>query len=208
MIRQTSLNEATKLDFANGIRSMMRQDPDVILVGEIRDEETAEMAFRAAMTGHQVFSTLHTNSALGAIPRLLDIGVKPQIMAGNIIGIVAQRLVRRVCKHCKQAYAPDETERRLLRAKTSKPLLLYREGSCEACNFLGFRGRVAVVEVLKINAELDETIARSATHQEMLEAAERAGFRDLATDAVRHVLSGVTSLAEISRVVDLTARVA
>ncbi len=207
MIRQTSLNEAAKLDFANGIRSMMRQDPDIILVGEIRDEETAEMAFRAAMTGHQVFSTLHTNSALGAMPRLIDIGVKPQIMAGNISGIVAQRLVRRLCRHCKQAYAPDETELKLLGADPSKPLLLYKEKGCDTCNFLGFKGRVAVVEVLKINAKMDELIARAATRQEMLEAAEANGFRDLADDAVRHVLAGSTSLSEISRVVDLTTRV-
>ena len=207
MIRQTSVNEATKLDFANGIRSMMRQDPDVILVGEIRDEQTAEMAFRAAMTGHQVFSTLHTNSALGAMPRLIDIGVKPRIIAGNIIGIVAQRLVRRLCEHCKQEYSPDEAERQLLQTSMSEPIVLYREGGCEACGFLGFRGRVVVMEVLKINAELDEMIARSATHQEMFEAARRSGFRDLASDAIRHVVAGLTSLAEISRVVDLTARV-
>ncbi len=207
MIRQTSLNEAAKLDFANGIRSMMRQDPDIILVGEVRDEETAEMAFRAAMTGHQVFSTLHTNSALGAIPRLIDIGVKPQIMAGNIIGIVAQRLVRRLCRHCKQAYAPEEAERKLLGISSSKPVLLYREDGCESCNFLGYRGRLAVVEVLKINQELDEMIARVATRREMHAAALESGFKDLTEDAVRHVLGGVTSLAEISRVVDLTARV-
>ncbi|HNP63461.1 MAG TPA: GspE/PulE family protein [Woeseiaceae bacterium] len=208
MIRQTSLNEAAKLDFANGIRSMMRQDPDIILVGEIRDEETAEMALRAAMTGHQVFSTLHTNSALGAIPRLIDIGVKPQIMAGNIIGIVAQRLVRRLCRHCKQAYAPDEAERTLLGISSTKPVLLYREGSCEACSFMGYKGRLAVVEVLKINSEFDEMIARSATRKEMNEAAVQSGFKDLAHDAIRHVLAGTTSLSEISRVVDLTARVA
>ena len=207
MIRQTSLNEAAKLDFANGIRSMMRQDPDIILVGEVRDEETAEMAFRAAMTGHQVFTTLHTNSSLGAIPRLIDIGVKPQIMAGNIIGIVAQRLVRRLCRHCKQAYAPEEAERKLLGISSSKPILLYREGSCEACNFLGYKGRLGVVEVLKINQELDEMIARVATRKEMHEAAINAGFKDLAEDATRHVLAGTTSLSEISRVVDLTARV-
>ncbi len=207
MIRQTSLNEAAKLDFANGIRSMMRQDPDIILVGEIRDEETAEMAFRAAMTGHQVFSTLHTNSALGAIPRLIDIGVKPAIMAGNIIGIVAQRLVRRLCRHCKQAYAPDETERQLLDIRGSKPVLLYKEGGCESCNFLGYKGRVAVIEVLKINQRLDELIARSATRAEMFEAAQEAGFRDLSEDGIRHVLGGTTTLSEISRVVDLTARV-
>ncbi|MEL7187720.1 MAG: ATPase, T2SS/T4P/T4SS family [Pseudomonadota bacterium] len=207
MIRQTSLNEAAKLDFANGIRSMMRQDPDIILVGEIRDEETAEMALRAAMTGHQVFSTLHTNSALGAIPRLLDIGVKPHIMAGNIIGIVAQRLVRRLCRHCKQAYAPDEVERQLLGIDSSKPVLLYKEGSCESCNFFGFKGRLAVVEVLKFNRELDEMIAAGASRKEMYECAMASGFRELADDGVRHVLAGTTSLAEISRVVDLTARV-
>src|SRR5271169_2834224 len=114
LIRQTSVNEATKLDFANGIRSMMRQDPDIILVGEIRDHPTAEMAFRAAMTGHQVYSTLHTNSAIGAIPRLLDIGILPDIMAGNIIGIIAQRLVRVLCPHCKLAYRPDHNEQKLL----------------------------------------------------------------------------------------------
>ena len=207
MIRQTSLNEAAKLDFANGIRSMMRQDPDIILVGEIRDEETAEMALRAAMTGHQVFSTLHTNSALGAIPRLIDIGVKPQIMAGNIIGIVAQRLVRRLCRNCKQAYAPDDTERSLLGIEGAKPVLLYREQGCESCNFLGYKGRVAVIEVLKINQELDEMIARGATRREMHEAATKSGYRDLSEDGIRHVLGGTTSLSEISRVVDLTSRV-
>ena len=208
MIRQTSLNEAAKLDFANGIRSMMRQDPDIILVGEIRDEETAEMAFRAAMTGHQVFSTLHTNSALGAIPRLLDIGVKPHILAGNIIGLLAQRLVRRLCRNCKEAYAPDETELKLLGVDGSKPILLYREQGCDACNFLGYKGRIGVLEVLKINTELDELIARNATRQELRTAAEKQGFRDLAEDAVRHVLEGTTSLAEVSRTVDLTTRVA
>src|SRR6185295_8204697 len=110
LIRQTSVAEAAKLDFANGIRALMRQDPDAILVGEVRDEETAEMAFRAAMTGHQVYTTLHTNSAVGAIPRLLDIGIVPDIMAGNIIGIIAQRLVRKLCRTCRQSYDPDVKE--------------------------------------------------------------------------------------------------
>ncbi len=128
-------------------------------------------------------------------------------MAGNIIGVVAQRLVRRLCRQCKQAYAPDETEATLLGADSSNPLLLYKESGCESCNFLGFKGRVAVIEVLKIDAEMDELIARSATRNEMLKAAQSNGFRDLAEDAVRHVLAGTTSLAEISRVVDLTTRV-
>src|SRR5258706_7055383 len=114
MLPQTSVNEVVKLDFASGIRSMMRQDPDVILVGEIRDQETAEMAFRAAMTGHQVYSTLHTNSSIGAVPRLMDLGVLPDIMAGNIIGVIAQRLLRKLCSSCKAAYAPDPGPRRTL----------------------------------------------------------------------------------------------
>ncbi|HEX6064684.1 MAG TPA: GspE/PulE family protein, partial [Longimicrobiales bacterium] len=114
LMRQTSVNEVARMDFANGIRSIMRQDPDIILVGEVRDKETAEMAFRAAMTGHHVFTTLHTNSALGAFPRLLDIGIQPAIMAGNIIGVIAQRLVRLLCPHCKEAYIPGAEERLLL----------------------------------------------------------------------------------------------
>lgn len=114
LIRQTSVNESVRLDFATGVRSMLRQDPDIILVGEIRDEDTASMTFRAAMTGHQVYSTLHTNSSIGAVPRLLDLGIRPDIMAGNIIGIMAQRLVRKLCAKCKQPYAPTDVERRLL----------------------------------------------------------------------------------------------
>src|SRR5215475_8705644 len=114
LMRQTSVNEVARMDFADGIRSIMRQDPDIILVGEVRDKETAEMAFRAAMTGHQVFTTLHTNSALGAFPRLLDIGIQPDIMAGNIIGVIAQRLVRLLCPNCKEGYEPHREERMLL----------------------------------------------------------------------------------------------
>src|SRR5579859_1829661 len=114
MMRQTSVSETAKMDFGNGIRALMRQDPDAILVGEIRDRDTAEMAFRAAMTGHQVYSTLHTNSAVGAFPRLLDIGIVPDVMAGNMIGVVAQRLVRKLCRTCRQTYDPDVRERRLI----------------------------------------------------------------------------------------------
>src|ERR671922_2941237 len=126
LIRQTSVAEAAKLDFANGIRAMMRQDPDVILVGEIRDRETAEMAFRAAMTGHQVYSTLHTNSAVGVFPRLLDIGIVPDILAGNIIGVLAQRLVRKLCRTCRQPYEAQAREARLLGVANGGSATLYR----------------------------------------------------------------------------------
>ena len=208
MIRQTNVHEAAKMDFANGIRSMMRQDPDIILVGEIRDHETAEMAFRAAMTGHQVYSTLHTNSAIGAIPRLLDIGVLPDIMAGNIIGVIAQRLVRKLCAHCKQPYQPDDFELRLLGLDpASAPPQLFQASGCEKCDHQGYRGRVAIQELLKMDSELDEMIARRASVREIRQAALQRGFRPLAEDAIRRVVEGVTSLDEISRVVDLTDRV-
>src|SRR4029079_1582612 len=134
LMRQTSVNEVARMDFANGIRSIMRQDPDIILVGEVRDRETAEMAFRAAMTGHQVFTTLHTNSALGAFPRLLDIGIAPDIMAGNIIGIIAQRLVRVLCIHCKEAYTPSVDERKLLDRAADSEFKVYRPVGCSRCN--------------------------------------------------------------------------
>jgi len=206
LIRQTSVAEAVKLDFANGIRAMMRQDPDAILVGEIRDADTADMAFRAAMTGHQVYSTLHTNSAVGAIPRLLDIGIVPDIMAGNIIGVIAQRLVRRLCRTCRQPFTPSEDELRLLGADGQDPVTPYRAVGCEECEYQGYRGRVAIIEVLSIDASLDEMIARRATAREILAAARAKGFRTLADDGTRLVLAGVTSLEELIRVVDLTDR--
>ncbi len=207
MIRQTSINESAKMGFADGIRSMMRQDPDIILVGEIRDHETAEMAFRAAMTGHQVFSTLHTNSAVGAIPRLLDIGVLPDIMAGNIIGIVAQRLVRKLCPECKYAYYASELELKLLGADTTaKEVVLYQPAGCKACEQQGYKDRTTIMELLRINGDLEELIARRCSTRELLNKALAGGFRPLADDACRRVLDGTTSLDEITRVVDLTYR--
>ena len=206
LIRQTSVNEAAKMDFANGIRSLMRQDPDVILVGEIRDEETAEMAFRAAMTGHQVYSTLHTNSAVGAFPRLLDTGVTPEVMAGNMIGIIAQRLIRRLCKHCRQPYTATSAECRLLGVKVDRPPTVYRAVGCDHCDFQGYRGRLAIMEILKLDVDLDELIARRATARELQRAAIAKGFRTLADDGARRVLEGTTALDELIRVVDLTDR--
>jgi general secretion pathway protein E/type IV pilus assembly protein PilB len=207
MIRQTTVSEASKLDFANGIRSMMRQDPDVILVGEIRDAETAELAFRAAMTGHQVFSTLHSNSALGAIPRLLDIGVLPEIVAGNVIGIVAQRLVRKLCPHCRKHYTPGPEELRILGADPHAPApTLYRPAGCQACDYQGYRGRLAILEILRMDDELDELVLRHATQREMRQAAAAMNFRTLADDGIQRVLAGITSLDEVKRVIDLTGR--
>ena len=206
LIRQTSVNEAAKLDFASGIRSMMRQDPDIILVGEIRDHPTAEMAFRAAMTGHQVYSTLHTNSAIGAIPRLLDIGILPDIMAGNIIGIVAQRLVRVLCPHCKYSYRPDQMERKLLGLRHDDESTLYRAAGCDLCRHQGYNGRIAIMELLKMDNDLDDLVARRASIRDLKHAALDKGFRPLVSDGLQRVLKGITSLSEVARVVDLTDR--
>lgn len=207
MIRQTSVAESAKLDFANGIRSMMRQDPDVILVGEIRDADTAEMAFRAAMTGHQVYSTLHTNSALGAIPRLLDIGVLPDIMAGNIIGMIAQRLVRRLCVHCRKPYSAEPHEKKLLGINVSQSApMLYRAVGCSKCDNQGYRGRMAIMELLRLDSELDDLISRRTSLHVIRSAAIAKGFQPLAADGLRRVLDGSTSIEEIGRVVDLTDR--
>lgn len=209
MIRQTSVNESVKLGFADGIRSMMRQDPDIILVGEIRDRETAEMAFAAAMTGHQVYSTLHTNSSIGSISRLLDIGILPDIMAGNIIGIVAQRLIRRLCPHCKETVIADDVERRLLGlAIDDAPVSICRAAGCERCAYQGYKGRLAIMEILKMTAELDELTARRASSRELKNAARVAGFKGIIDDGMRRVLEGVTTLEEVGRVVDLTERLA
>jgi type II secretory ATPase GspE/PulE/Tfp pilus assembly ATPase PilB-like protein len=189
MIRQTSASETSRLDFASGIRSMMRQDPDIILVGEIRDEDTASMALRAAMTGHQVFSTLHTNSALGAIPRLLDIGVKPDILAGNIIGIIAQRLVRKLCNKCKESYEMEDLERNLLNLKTTdRQQVIYRAKGCPACDGQGYKGRMSLIEILKFDSDMDELVARHGTSKELLRMALSKGFKPLADVGSSRVL--------------------
>jgi type II secretory ATPase GspE/PulE/Tfp pilus assembly ATPase PilB-like protein len=184
----------------------MRQDPDIILVGEVRDKETAEMAFRAAMTGHQVFTTLHTNSALGAFPRLLDIGILPDIMAGNIIGVIAQRLVRVLCSHCKEAYAPSKEERQLLGPAGEQVSYLHRSVGCKHCENKGFKGRTTVMEILVMDSDLDELVARRATAKELRAAALDRGYRSLADEGLQRVVEGTTSLVEVAREIDLTGR--
>jgi general secretion pathway protein E/type IV pilus assembly protein PilB len=207
MMRQTSVAEVNKVDFANGIRSIMRQDPDIILVGEIRDADTAMMAFRAAMTGHQVFSTLHTNSALGAFPRLTDIGILPDIMAGNIIGVVAQRLVRVLCPHCKEKHKPDDLEHKILQLKLNDKAHIYKPKGCKQCNQTGYRGRMAIIELVRIDSDMDALISRRAHLDELKKVALDKGFVTLAEDGVRRILEGYTSVAEVMRVIDLTSRI-
>jgi len=205
-LRQSSVGEASRLDFPGGVRALLRQDPDVLLIGEIRDGDTAEMALRAAMTGHQVFATLHAASALAAVPRLVDLGLSPTLLAGNLIGIVAQRLVRRLCRSCREPYAASTREATLLGAEGD--VTLWRATGCAECGHTGYRGRLAIMELVRFDAEMDELVAYGATLGELRRAAAARGFRDLADDGAQRVLTGATSLDELARVVDLTARMA
>ncbi len=204
MIRQTAVNEEIGMTFAAGIRALLRQDPDIILIGEIRDTETAEMALRAAMTGHQVFATLHTNSAIGAIPRLLDIGVSPSIMSGNLIGIVAQRLARRLCPACKVSYVPEEFERDLLGIEVDATVTLYKPKGCSVCNETGYKGRLAVLEILRFTDEMDSLLLQGGSQHQILELALENGHLSMLQNSLRWIRSGDTTLDEISRIVDLT----
>lgn len=209
LIRQTSISETARLDFASGIRSLMRQDPDIILVGEIRDEDTASMALRAAMTGHQVYSTLHTNSAIGVIPRLLDIGVKAEILAGNLIGVIAQRLARKLCEKCRESYSIPigGVERTLLGLKAmDRRQSIYRAKGCKVCDGAGYKGRMALVEILTFDSDMDEVLARKGSQSELLRLALSKGFKRLIEVGSERVLDGTSSLEEITRVVDLSVR--
>ena len=195
--------------FSAALRGALREDPDIILVGEVRDKDTAEMAFRAAMTGHQVFSTLHTNSALRSFQRIKDLGVSPEVMAGNIIGIVAQRLVRRVCVHCREEVQVTEgsIEARLIGAHAvGRTVYRAHHGGCEACGFQGYKGRLAIMELLRMDSMLDELITRNATLGELTAHAMAHGFAPMAEDGLRRVLEGITTVEEVGRVVDLTTK--
>ena len=178
------------------------------MVGEVRDTETAQMAFRAAMTGHQVFSTLHTNSAMRAIARLIDMGITPEVMAGNIIGIVAQRLVRTLCTACKVPYEPSFIESQLMGIdigiEPSTPPKLYWPVGCPQCEHTGYKGRRSIMELLRFDPELDDLIAQRASLKVMGEHLLRHGFVSLAADGLRCVREGETTIEEVGRVVDLT----
>ncbi len=204
MIRQTNIASGIKMEFASGIRALMRQDPDIILVGEIRDQETATQAMRAAMTGHQVFSTLHTNSAVGAIPRLVDLGLTPDMLVGNLIGIVGQRLIRKLCSQCRTSFEIEPELGQMLGMQAEQPLRLYRSAGCTHCDFRGFKGRIALLEILRFDVDLDDLVAKRAPTHDILRLAKQKGFRTLADAAVQRVLNGETSLEEAARVVDLT----
>ena len=196
---QVQINEKTGLTFASVLRSVLRQDPDIIAVGEIRDGETAEIAMRAAMTGHLVLSTVHTNNAVSSVDRLLDIGVEPYLIAGAVKGIISQRLVRRICPHCRKSYTPSEEEAELMGLASSKELTFYKGEGCGECFGTGYRGRTAVFEILEMTPAM-----RRAIHAQSLKDLETAmaaaNFRPLIENCRQLVLEGVTSAEEVHRV--------
>ncbi len=201
-INQVQVNPKAGLTFASCLRSILRQDPDVILVGEIRDLETAEIAFHAAMTGHLVLSTLHTNSALASIARLLDLGVDPFTITGSLTLVSAQRLARKICPRCKEEY--DAPENLLAKLRISdKSMRFYRGRGCSACGSSGYAGRTGIYEMLRITGTLKELIHRKASEQEMRRAAGAGGTRFLLEDAMEKVRQGITSLEEVLRVIQL-----
>ena len=204
LLRQASVNEAVKMDFSSGIRSMMRQDPDVILIGEIRDQDTADMAMRAAMTGHQIFSTLHTNSAIGTIPRLLDLGIQPETLAGNIIGIVAQRLVRKLCVNCSHPYEAGAAELKLMQEPETSKITLQKSNGCPACQQIGYKGRMALMELLRFDAELDDTITQRRSNNELLKHALDKGFKPIIEDGIYRIKEGKTTLEEVIKAINMT----
>jgi type IV pilus assembly protein PilB len=200
LIRQAQVNPKAGLTFAAALRSFLRQDPDVILVGEIRDEETAELSVRAALTGHLLLSTLHTNNAVGAIPRLVEMGPLPHTLASSLILIVAQRLFRRICPACKTPYTPDPGHLKMLGLPDASRQTYYHGKGCVKCHNSGYRGRGGLFEVLKSTPEIQSLIVNQAPHQELARQARSQGMRTLMEDAVDKVLAGVTSVEESIRV--------
>jgi type IV pilus assembly protein PilB len=199
-INQVQLNVKAGLTFASGLRSILRQDPDIIMVGEIRDSETAEIATRSALTGHLVLSTLHTNDAPSAIARLIDMNIEPYLISSSVIGVVAQRLIRKICSFCKVEYAVDERERRILGIGNENRKLLYKATGCPACNGTGFKGRTAVFEIMVVDKKLRELIDRKASTDEIRNEAIANGMNTLWESGKRLVLDGVTSVEELVRV--------
>lgn len=197
-INQSQVNVKAGATFATYLRSILRQDPDVILVGEIRDLETAEIAIRASTTGHLVLSTLHTNDAPGALTRLIDMGIEPFMVASSVLGTVSQRLVRRVCENCKRERVPDQAE--VAFAGIHQDTVIYYGAGCDSCNKSGYRGRIAVYEVLLLSASLQDLILHRAPAGEIRRAAIKEGMVTLKEDGIKKALEGVTTIKEIMRV--------
>lgn len=203
-VSQCQINEKTGMTFAGGLRAILRQDPDIISVGEIRDGETASIAMRAAITGHLVLSTLHTNDAPSAVDRLRDVGVEPWLISGALRGVVSQRLVRRICPHCKRAYHPASDELALLGLDDAPDLVFYKGEGCPDCHHTGYTGRRAVFEILMIDAPLRRLITAGASADELADEARRHGFTTMRERCRDLVLRGETTAEEAARTISST----
>jgi general secretion pathway protein E len=186
------------MTFARGLRAILRQDPDVVMVGEIRDSETAEIAVQASLTGHLVLSTLHTNNAVGAITRLVDIGIEPYLISSSLKGILAQRLVRRLCTECREPHPMDEAEAALLGDRNLAGNTAYLAKGCESCHQTGYRGRSGIYELLTVDRKVSELIHNGAGEQAIVDAA-RGHMTRLLSEGRRLVLEGTTSIDEVLR---------
>jgi type IV pilus assembly protein PilB len=203
-ITQVQVKPDIRLTFASALRSILRQDPDIILIGEIRDEETAEIAVSAAQTGHLVLSTLHTNTAVGVIPRFLNLGTAPYQLASALLGVITQRLLRTICPHCRQSYKPSPEEMNLITLGPAEPpIVLYRGAGCEYCRQTGYWGRTAVYEILMITPAIRHCIVSGASEDDLKEQAIREGMKTLKMRAVEAVQKGRTTVEEILRVIDM-----
>jgi general secretion pathway protein E/type IV pilus assembly protein PilB len=207
LMRQTSVNEASKVDFVTGVRAILRQDPDIILVGEVRDEATAAMAVRAAMTGHLVLTTLHTNHAAAAFLRLQDLGIQPQAMTGCLVGVIAQRLLRRLCLHCKRQTSPSPQLLAMFQKMDAERApegeRCFEAVGCPQCRQSGYQGRSVIMEILSMHPDLEEAFTPLSLPR-LQQQARRHGYTTLAEEGLRLVLAGETSLQELKRVVDLS----
>ena len=196
-INQVQVNNKVDLNFASALRSILRQDPDIIMIGEIRDRETAAIAVQASITGHLVVSTLHTNNAVGTLNRMADMGVERYLIADSVVGVIAQRLVRKLCPHCRKMRPASEEEKRILRQNTDQEVNIYEPAGCKLCNNTGFFGRIGVFEIMEVNEEIRNLIAENGTTEELEEAAKRSGMRTLRQNGIRYVLDGTTSIEEM-----------
>ena len=197
-VNQVQVNVRAGMTFANGLRSILRQDPDIILIGEIRDGETAEIAIRASITGHLVLSTIHTNDAASTVTRLVDMGIEPYLVSSSVVGIIAQRLVRKICPRCKESYKPSHAEAMQLKMREPKPL--FRGAGCPECSGSGYKGRTAIHEILVVTREIRELIDRRATTDQIRTVSMRQGTTTLMDTCIKLVLDGVTTTAEMLKV--------
>jgi len=201
-IRQVQINPKAGLTFATTLRSFLRQDPDIIMVGEIRDLETAQIAVQAALTGHLVLSTLHTNDAPTTFTRLVDMGIEPFLVSSSILGVLAQRLMRKVCGKCKEEYVPSPAvlETLQLKVKDVSGVKLFRGKGCQLCGNTGYKGRTGIYELLRVDISMQELILKKASADDIREAAIKRGLRTLRQAAIEKMLAGVTTPEEVARV--------